>query len=461
MAIREKQTREVLKKAYPEASFSIINQENYYPFCILIENELASINDRFVRSATTIHKPMQPSEDIFPTLPPNDPFFKYLWNLDDYGRVYGSGKGKVISNYGLQAMKAWKEGVSGKGITVAILSSGVAYEDYYDPETDRHYKKAPDFEKTNFLSTLARDFTIKPPSNHANDWWGLGTQECNIIAATMNNNFGSCGIAYNAKILPIKITSRVEKKTTTSIETCINAIKYAADCGAKVIMSPVSFSTEGVTYRHTFRAKEQKMLHNAVKYAYQKGSLIICSSCYTGKYGVPEGTVVYPGAYPECLSVGLTRFDGNLVEFSNFADYISIYAPGSDDTVDLNKDGISDGIYVESFWPWDIKGNYIFNQRFVYRFFGNPSNSVAEVAAVAALVFEKHPDWTPEQVKTAIVKSAKPFVTLHRDKIIRYGILDAYGAVTYKPLYEPGERNGSRGNLRIQSSRMPLACGDL
>jgi predicted AAA+ superfamily ATPase len=420
------------KLANPGASFHVINQDNYYPFCVQLGYALTLTTGLEVANPFKEQNPKPCTENTFPQVPPNDPFFKYLWNLHDDGWTYGSGKGKIVSKYGLQMMKAWKEGVSGKDVIVAILGPGVAYEEYNDPTTNRHYKKAPDFEKTNFLSSLARDFTVNPPGLHANDWWGLGTQICHIIAATTNNNFGGCGIAYQASILPIRISSRMEEKTKTTMDSFINAIKYAADCGARVIVSNMTFGNKQSNARLQFKPGGQKAMYEAVRYVHQKGALMICSSSYTTEYGVREGTVVYPGGFPECLAVGYTRFDGSLASFSNYGDYISVFAPTTDGpTGDSNE--LFDGIYVETFLPWDASGKYCFNQRFHYQFMANPHNAIAEVAGVAALVFEKHPDWSPDQVKTAIIQSAKPYTMLYKDKLINYRILDAYRAVTYTP----------------------------
>lgn len=425
------------KKAYPEAFFQVVHPENYYDFCVLMEGHFQYLDNRAIRIAhhSVAKQDVSPERQQNPTFPPNDPFFRFQWNLDDDGRIYGTGKGKVISRYGIQALKAWKEGVSGKGVKVAIISSGIAYEDYFDPMTNRQYLQAPDFVKTRFLTSLARDFSVDPPTNHANDWWGKGTMECDIIAATIHNQYGSCGIAYDAEIIPIKTKIDFHDDfVVTDINAFLKSLLYAADCGADIIMSQTFFLPYDSDHRQAITQKNMDALREAVTYLYQKGCILVTSSAYTGKYGIPIGTKVYPGAFPEVITVGCTRFDGSLTWYSNLADYISVYAPSTDDTVDLNNDGMADGIYKTDFWPFDSKGDYCFNQRFYYSTSANPSNALAEVSAVAALIKEKHPDWMPDQVKTAIVKSAKPFSMTIEGRFVQYGVLDAYGAVTYNEI---------------------------
>lgn len=365
------------------------------------------------------------TDPVFPKIAPNDQGYPAQWNLDNWGKEYTSSTRKTkttkVSNFGIQAEKVWKV-ASGEGVTIAIVSSGIAYEDYTDPVTGYAYKKCTDFADTLFDTVNARDFTVSPPSNHANDMIGWGTSECSVVASTTNNKILHAGIAYKAKILPIKVFKIENGKTINNIDWVIAGIKWAADCGAKVILYPLQWQMEKPGF------------HDAIKYAYNKGSVIISTVGYHSEFTrQPPETKYYPGAFPECIAVGGTRFDGKLSRKSNYGNFVTLVAPCGELTEDLNYDGFKDGIPVTTFYPYGLSDTYFFNQKFVVRFLETMDIPAAHVAAVAAMILEKHPTWTPAQVKTALIKTAKDLGEKGFDKYFGYGLLDSYGAVSYTP----------------------------
>ena len=110
---------------------------------------------------------------------PNDPRYAEQWNFRQIG-----------------AEKAW-EVTRGKGAVVAVIDTGVAFE-----TDDQGCYQAKDFRATPFVPGY--DFIHK--NNHPNDDQGHGTHVAGTIAESTNNGEGCAGLAYEAKIMPLKVT---------------------------------------------------------------------------------------------------------------------------------------------------------------------------------------------------------------------------------------------------------------
>jgi len=325
---------------------------------------------------------------------PNDPYFNpYQWNLYNYGTTSNG----YASNYGIQAVAAW-DITKGAGVKVAVIDTGVAYENYGG------YTKAPDFANTLFDTANAYDFVNN--DTHANDDNGHGTHVAGTIAQSTNNGIGAAGIAYQATILPIKV---LDSSGSGTYDAIANGIIWAADHGARVINMSLGGSQGSTT------------LQNAIKYAYNKGVVIVCASGNDGR-----STVSYPAAYTQCIAVGATRFDGKRTSYSNYGSALDIVAPGGDTSVDQNHDGYGDGILQQTF----PQGN---PNSFGYYFFQGTSMATPHVAGVAALVLSAHPNYTNEQVRTALQSTAKDLGTAGWDQYYGYGLVNAYAAVRWTP----------------------------
>src|SRR5256885_725086 len=117
--------------------------------------------------------------------------------------------------------KAWKLG-QGNGVVVAVLDTGVAYENY------GRFHKLPDLEGITFVDPY--DFVAN--NKHADDDHGHGSHVTGTIAQATNNGIGVAGVALNVKIMPLKVLAGNGSGSGARIA---HAIRYAADKGAKGI----------------------------------------------------------------------------------------------------------------------------------------------------------------------------------------------------------------------------------
>ncbi len=317
------------------------------------------------------------------SLIPDDSFYSYQWNLND-----------DISG-GISAEAAWDIQTGDPNVIVAVLDSGVAYEDF---ET---YKQAPDLAGTSFVAGY--DFVNN--DSHANDDQGHGTHVTGTIAQSTNNGIGVAGLAYGCSIMPVKVINRLG---TGSYFDIARGIYFATNYGAKVINMSLGGDGDSVTLR------------DAVGYAYSQGVTVVCAAGNEFLEGNPTS---YPAAYDDyCIAVGATRYDETRSYYSNTGNYLDIAAPGGDMLVDQNGDGYPDGILQQTF---GVDPN-----NFAYRFFQGTSMAAPHVSGAAALLISNGVR-DPDKVREVIEQTAKDIGPGGWDEEHGWGLIDVRAALNY------------------------------
>lgn len=355
----------------------------------------AAYDNSFVRVAVpqgvspdTFLKALQASPDVtlaeknpplIPLIIPNDEYYgKYQWNLPL-----------------IDIPAAWETN-KGEGTIVAVIDSGIAYENYGP------FRKAPDFAGTAF--TEGYDFIDR--DNHPNDEFGHGTHIAGILAATMDNQTGIAGTAPGVHIMPLKV---LDKKGQGTVADLAEAVRWAADHGAKVINMSVG-SYEG-----------SQVLTDALAYAYGKGLVLIGATGNDGGEGL-----LYPAAISEyVIAVGATDALGKKAWYSNSGTGVDLLAPGGDIRVDATGDGFADGVLSFTF----AKRNGITNVRtFVYTFAQGTSVAVPHVSAVAAMIASMGIG-DPSTIRLLLKQSARDLGPVGWDKDTGTGLVNAARAI--------------------------------
>jgi len=238
------------------------------------------------------------------------------------------------------------------------------------------------------------------------DFGNHGTRVAGVIGQETNNITGVAGIAYGAKILPVKATCFSGEALICWI---VNGIRWATNHKADIINVSL-----GTSYR-------SQALEDAINYAYEKGVAVVAAA---GNDSNDE--VAYPAAFEHCIAVGAVRYDKELTYYSNYGDALDLVAPGGDLDVDQNGDGYRDGIFQESFerfWFIFLDWNYCYS--------AGTSVASPHVAGVAALVKSLHPEYGPDKIRQVLQDTAEDLGDAGWDDKYGYGLVDAYAAVSY------------------------------
>jgi serine protease len=210
---------------------------------------------------------------------PDDPLLAEQWHLDRVG-----------------ARRAW-DFATGRGVTVAVVDTGVACEDR-EP-----FAKATDLAKTRCVG----GYNFVARNAHASDDQGHGTHVAGTIAQSTNNALGAAGIAFDARLMPVKVLSEDGWGTTSDVA---DGIRWAAKHGAQVI----NLSLGG--------PRSSRILQRAIDYARSKGVVVVAAA---GNSGGPVG---YPGGSRGVIGVSATDSRDELAWFSSRGAGVDIAAPG-------------------------------------------------------------------------------------------------------------------------------------
>lgn len=210
-------------------------------------------------------------------------------------------------NY-LQAYRAWDITMGVRGVTVAVLDSGI-------------YREHPDFENVNILAGYD---AVNRSEGVTEDVNGHGTKISSIIAAASDNGIGMAGMASNISILPIRISDSTGYIHSSDF---IEAVYYAADAGVDVI----NMSFGGYSY--------SAMEEVAIQYADSKGCVLVSAAGNGETNSQYAGLKAYPASYNGVISVGAIDENGVLCPFSQRNDAVDLVAPGDNITVANTTDG--------------------------------------------------------------------------------------------------------------------------
>ena len=203
---------------------------------------------------------------------PDDPKYSSQWHLSK-----------------IQAPAAW-EASAGEGITVAILDTGVE-------------GSHPDL-----VGNLVPGWNVVSNNSDTSPVMYHGTSVAGTVAATANNATGVASVAWNARIMPIRITN--ESNGVASYSAMASGFIWAADHGADVANLSYGLSSNSST------------INNAAQYLRNKGGLAVAAA---GNNNIDRGF----SDNPYLITVAATTSSDARASYSNFGDNIDVAAPGS------------------------------------------------------------------------------------------------------------------------------------
>jgi serine protease len=293
----------------------------------------------------------------------NDTLYKKQWNLQQ-----------------LKMDDVWKK-ATGKGVVVAVIDTGVS-------------TKLGDLS----AARLVKGYNFVTRNKQFEDDHGHGSHVAGTIAQDTNNNKGVAGIAYDARIMPLKV---LDKSGRGNIMGIAEAIVYAVDNGAHVI----NMSLGGGGF--------SQVLKDACDYAYEKNVIVVAAA---GNENNRSSS--YPGRYESVISVAASNPDFERSYFSNYGTGVDVIAPGGE-----MKNKSASGILQNApdFLP-ERNGNLITEGNDAYYFFQGTSMASPHVAGISAVLYQLGVKKPADMRKLLIASSEK--------KIADLPLVNPVGAIT-------------------------------
>lgn len=277
---------------------------------------------------------------------PNDPYFgSYQWGLHKIGCPY-----------------AWAITTGNASIVIAVLDSGVQTTN-------------PDLS-----AQMLAGWNVVSNSSDVTDTLGHGTAVAGVLGASSNNGVGVTGVAWNCKVMPIKVANSQNTVLQSSVDS---GLTWAADHGARVANVSLLLTPDSA-------------LASAANYFRSKGGVVVTGSGNSGT------NTALPDSY-YMMTVGGTDSDDTVDPTSSFGNNVDIAAPIIDWTTSINSS--------------------------TYQSASGTSIATPFVSGAAALVLSINPNLTPDQVTSILETTSVDLGTPGWDMYFGWGRLNVYAAV--------------------------------
>ncbi len=329
-----------------------------------------------------------------------DQYFSSQWSVNNQGYL-----GSTV-DADMDVDNVWVH-ATGQGIKVAIIDEGV---NLTHPDLASNLLQGYDATGNNSAGA--------PSNNDAH-----GTACAGIVAAIANNAIGIAGVAYNSKVIPVRIAYRDSGGDWVTSDTWIaNGINWAVQNGADILSNSWGGGSPSSTIANA--------INNAINNGRNgKGCTVLFSS------GNENGPVSYPATLSGVIAVGASSMCDERKNPSScdVESWGSNYGTG----IDVVAPGVK--IYTT-----DISGPSGYNSGDYRSDFNGTSSACPNAAGVAALILSVNANLTQSQVRQIL--------ELNTDKI---------GSYTFSPsvLGQPnGTWNSEVGYGRLNACQAVLGA---
>lgn len=217
-----------------------------------------------------------------------------------------------ISPGGIDAVTAWRHLIEagrpgGAGVVVAVLDTGIAYRSF-----GSKFKRSPDFGAKQFVP----GYDFVGHDRLPLDENGHGTHVAGTIAEKTDNGIGLAGLAYRAKLMPVRVLNREGEGHEIQIA---RGIRYAVAHHANVINMSFNFAC----------GEQVPMVDEALRFAYRSGVVTVASGGnYDPQHPKSTACVSEPATGPRVIGVGAATEGGCIGRYSLAGSAIDVVAPG-------------------------------------------------------------------------------------------------------------------------------------
>lgn len=306
----------------------------------------------------------------------------------------------------------WKAGVTGRGVTVALVDTGV-------------HAGSPDLQGP-FGSRVVHceDFSGERNTDaHCEDTFGHGTFMAGLIAGNGSASKGRfVGTAPQANIVSVKVAGFDGSTDVSHVLAGIQWVVAHEDVYGIRVLNLSLGSDSSQDYR-------MSPLNLAVQRAWQAGIVVVVSA---GNSGPDSATVMKPGDDPYVVTVGASNDEGTLPVADDKVPVFSSRGPTRSNGL-AKPDVVSPGVHTISLRsPGSaIDQQFGHSARVGDHYFRGTGTSMATatVSGVAAQMIQHNPALMPDEVKGRLTETARPITTTD-PAAAGEGLIDAYAAAT-------------------------------
>lgn len=348
---------------------------------------------------------------------PNDPKFKQLWGFDNTGQAHGISDPPPSTLTGTEdadgdVTEAWDTQKGAASTVIAVVDSGV---DVTHPDlkaniwvnkAEKHGVPGKDDDKNGYIDdvkgwdTAADDKGVLETTKATG--WDHGTHVAGTIAARMDNQEGVVGVCPKCKVMVLKfmkpITVDGKKVMSGNVAAQIEALAYAKKMGADIINGSYGSTMFSLAERNAQASLAAKNILGVYSAANSAGDNDLSVALDTNDDGYRETPISpgYPASYdlPGILSVAASAHDDRLGYFTGCASTAEMWRCSFSNAGQESVDVAAPGVDTLSTVPGGK-----------YAFFNGTSMASPFTAGVAGLIKSEHPEYSPTEIKAAIMNS--------------------------------------------------------
>ncbi|QDE38083.1 protease [Luteibacter pinisoli] len=398
-----------------------------------------------------------PAAAVSPIVPNDQYYARYQWHFrapDGTAEKIGSDASSYANKGGSNVANAWNLS-DGTGITVAVLDTGITNH----PDIDLSLADAGyDFISDAFVSGRATDGRVSggwdlgdwttgddkylatnggcvDADNPAEDSSWHGTHVSGNVAELTNNTTGMAGIAYKAKVLPVRVLGHCGGYSSDIADAIVWASGGHVDGvpDNTHVAQVINMSLGG-----SGKCSDDQVTADAITSAISRGTTVVVAAGNSDD----DAANYSPSSCPGAIAVASNGITGKRAFYSNYGSVVALSAPGGG----VYANDASSGTIVSAGFSWSAINDGLHEPTTAdYGGMAGTSQATPHVTGTVALMLAATkganlPTPTPAQIRTLLTSTAHAFPSTP-DKVIGAGIVDAYAAVN-KAL---GNDNGNPG----------------
>ena len=297
----------------------------------------------------------------------------------------------------VEADKLHNEGLTGQGVTVAVIDSGVWEGGWLARDQNSNWRILGHFDAQNNVFDQYGSLDQNGHGTHVSSIILSSGKTKRTKAGRLNN-----GLAPNAQLIDVKA---FDINGSGSYADVIRGIDWIVDNAAQYNIRVINMSFSATPQSHYW----DDPINQAVMRAWAAGIVVVASA---GNVGPDPMTIGVPGNVPYVITVG--AMSDNYTPEDQTDDFLASFSSAGP-TVEgfVKPEMVAPGGHARGL----MNSDHLLAQRHSVHYLGNnsfemsgTSQSAAVVSGVVALLLEAEPHLTPDEVKCKLLSSAQPAV---------------------------------------------------